>query len=228
MRHKALVVLSGGQDSTTCLYLAIAKYGVDNVHCITFDYGQKHSIEIEAAKKVARFAGIPEERHEILSLPIGILAGSSPLTNPSVELEVYENVEALPGGLEKTFVPGRNILFLTLAANRASVLGIQDIYIGVSQEDFGGYPDCRDDFIWAMEQALTRGLPQPVHLSTPLIYLNKRQTVELAMTYPGCMDALKYSHTCYAGVAGGCGNCHACLLRLKGFADAGVDDPARA
>src|SRR6478736_2200945 len=150
---KALVVLSGGQDSTTCLYWA--KENFDEVHAITFNYGQKHAIEIQSAQKIAQMAGVAS--HEILEFPAGILKGSSPLVNPDSELEQYRDHGSLPGGLEKTFVPMRNQLFLTVAANRAYVLGITDLVTGVCQEDSGGYPDCTEDFILAVEDACCTG-----------------------------------------------------------------------
>lgn len=217
---KALVVLSGGQDSTTCLYWAKARY--DEIFAVTFDYGQRHSIEIEAAKAVAKMAGVVH--HQIVKVG-PILEGTSPLTNPNYQVEQYKDVESLPGGLEKTFVPGRNILFLTLAANRAYCLGADAIVTGVAQEDFGGYPDCREDFIKAMEYAVFKGLDCEITIETPLMHLSKRGTVDLARSLPGCMDALAHSHTCYNGHFPPCGKCHACLLRQKGFDLSGYDDP---
>ncbi|HEY9713339.1 MAG TPA: 7-cyano-7-deazaguanine synthase, partial [Chroococcales cyanobacterium] len=132
----ALVILSGGQDSTTCLYWAQSRY--ERVHALTFDYGQRHKNEIESAKTIARLAKVP---HEVIDMG-AIFAGLSPLTNNSEPVAKYESAEKLPGGLEATFVPGRNILFLSVAANRAYVLELDELVIGVSQEDFGGYPDC--------------------------------------------------------------------------------------
>lgn len=232
---KPLVILSGGQDSTTCLYWAKQLPGVEEVHAVTFDYGQRHAIEIESALKVAEMAGVAS--HEIVKLPDGILRGTSPLINADHEVGRYESAETLPGGLEDTFVPARNILFLTLAANRAYCLGCDALVIGVSQEDYGGYPDCRIEFINAMEKALCEGMPKPLVIKKPLITLNKMRTVELAdvldMTHygatgkreGGCLDALAYSHTCYNGETPPCGSCHACLLRAKGFQEAEVVDP---
>jgi 7-cyano-7-deazaguanine synthase len=235
----ALCVLSGGQDSTTCLYLAKKLHR--EVHAITFNYGQRHSVEVAAASKIAQMAGVAS--HEIIDVP-SILKGTSPLVSDAV-LEKYESAETLPGGIEKTFVPMRNALFLVIAANRASVLGCSHIYTGVSQEDFGGYPDCRLPFILSMQQTINSALgargfgdyegsqPEPIILATPLMRLDKQKTVELSITLPGCMDALAFSHTCYAGgeptkvdgIVKPCGSCHACLLRAKGFDLAGVEDP---
>jgi len=224
---KALVNLSGGQDSTTVLFFA--KQNHPEVHCVTFDYGQRHSVEVDAAKTIAGLAGVAS--HEVIYIP-NILVGSSPLVNKRESVEEYESAEVLPGGLEKTFVPGRNALFLVIAANRAYKLGCNDIYIGVSQEDYGGYPDCREEFIRRMESAIRSGFRFDNNdkfspsLRTPLLYLNKKDTVVLARQLGGdCMEALSYSHTCYNGAVPPCGKCHACLLRERGFKDAGVTDP---
>lgn len=216
---RALVILSGGQDSTTCLYWAKSRY--ERVSTLSFDYGQRHRVELESARAIAKLAGVPHE-----TIDMGpIFAGLSPLTNTAESVERYTSAEELPGGLEKTFVPGRNILFLTVAANRAYVLGCEALVIGVAQEDFGGYPDCREDFIRKMETALQAGLDHSLTIETPLMHMNKAATVALARSLPGCMEALAHSHTCYEGAVPPCGHCHACLLRLRGFAEAGVADP---
>jgi len=223
----ALVLLSGGQDSTTCLYWAQKRW--KNVSALTIVYGQRHVVEIDAAAKIAADAGI---EHEVLELS-RLLHGTSPLVNPEHEVGQYENVEQLPGGIEPTFVPCRNILFLTVAANRAVVKGYTNLVTGVCEEDYGGYPDCRADFIARMEEALQAGIwgvesDMPVRIHTPLMHLTKRETVELAVGLDGCMEAMSHSHTCYKGMVPPCGKCHACILRAKGFADAGVEDPLLA
>lgn len=224
---KALVVFSGGQDSTTCLFWAIERYGRDNVSLITFDYGQRHVAEIEAAARIAIMAGV-DERHEIVHLG-PLLVSTSPLVSDE-PLEQYADHASLPGGLEKTFVPMRNQLFLTIAANRA--IAMRDeldrpaaVVTGVCQEDFGGYPDCRHDFIMALEKAILKGTGCHVAIRTPLMFLTKAESVELALGLPGCMDALAYSHTAYDGVYPPTGHDHASLLRAKGFEQAGVPDP---
>jgi 7-cyano-7-deazaguanine synthase len=222
MKKKALVVLSGGQDSTTCLYWALNNPNYSDVRTITFDYGQKHSVEIEAAQKIANLAGV---ENEIINIR-DTLKGTSPLVNKDFEVEKYKDADSLPGGLEKTFVPSRNMLFLTIASNRAYIHDCSAIITGVSQEDFGGYPDCRQTFIDSMEKTFLTGLEKPIKIVTPLIDLNKKQTVELAVKLDGCMNALYFSHTCYEGEHPvPCGKCHACLLRQKGFDEAGVIDP---
>lgn len=216
---KALVILSGGQDSTTCLFWAKHRY--DSVHALTFDYRQRHRIEIESAKQIAKMASVP---HEVMDLG-PIFQGLSPLTDLTRQVEQYQSAETLPGGLEDTFVPGRNILFLTVAANRAYTADCDDVIIGVSQEDFGGYPDCREQFISKMETALQEGLDRKISIQAPLMHLNKMQTVQLADSLAGCMDALAYSTTCYNGAMPPCLQCHACLLRSRGFDKAGIKDP---
>lgn len=219
---RALVILSGGQDSTTCLFWAKREYG--EVVATTFAYNQRHVIEIESARRIARMA---EVEHEVVALG-PLFQGLSPLTNQAETVEQYASAETLPGGLEATFVPGRNILFLAVAANRAYVRHCDDMIIGVSQEDFGGYPDCRADFVQKMEAALASGLDRKLTIRTPLMHLNKKQTVELAQSLPGCLDALAFSTTCYNGSVPPCGHCHACLLRARGFEQAGVQDPLLA
>lgn len=218
-----LVVLSGGQDSTTCLFFA--KTIAAHVHAITFDYGQRHSIELESAKKVAELAKV--ESHEIVTIP-NILHGSSPLVSNN-QLDMYENYHVLPGGVEKTFVPMRNPLFLTIAANRAVVLGAQTIMTGVSQEDYGGYADCRETFIHAMSNmidlALGEAVAHPPEISTPLMHMSKAEEVKMACGMKGCMYALAHSHTAYDGKYPPNGRDHASLLRAKGFEEAGVPDP---
>lgn len=227
---KALVVLSGGQDSTTCLFWAIQKYGVENVHAITFNYGQRHQRELDAAYKVAQLAGVAD-RHETLTLG-PILNSTSPLVSEA-ELEQYADHASLPGGLEKTFVPMRNTLFLTIAANRAYELRSFNIVTGVCEEDFGGYPDCRRTFIDALEVAFNRSVDEhdldngePFNIETPLMWLTKAKTVHLAKELgEDCWNALAYSHTAYDGAYPPVGHDHATLLRAKGFEEAGLPDP---
>lgn len=222
---RSLVLLSGGQDSTTCLFKAKAA-GYELI-ALTINYGQRHARELEAAKIVAEMAGA---RH--YSLDVGkILIGTSPLVNPDAEVGHYEKAADMPGGVEPTFVPGRNILFLTIAANWAVAHRAQQIVLGVSQEDYGGYPDCREDFIGKMEAALNAGLfglqsgARELYLWTPLLRADKAATVKMATELPGCMEALAYSHTCYDGQYPPNPKNHASILRARGFKAAGVDDP---
>ena len=225
---KALVILSGGQDSTTCLFWALRNF--NEVYAVTYNYGQRHARELEAAEKVVWLAGGVEEHCIVEVGPI--LQGSSPLVSGN-ELEQYADMHSLPGGLEKTFVPGRNLLFLTLAANHAHARGIFNLVTGVCQEDFGGYPDCRQSFIDATQQALRLGFGyddndpfSTVSIHTPLMNLTKAQSVLLASTLgPECWNALAWTHTAYDGAYPPIGKDHATLLRAKGFLEAGFPDP---
>ena len=178
-------------------------------------------LEIESARKIAALAAV---QHEVIDLG-PLFAGTSPLTCTSVPVAQYSDSNSLPGGLEATFVPGRNILFLTIAANRAYVSGCKHLVIGVTQEDFGGYPDCRHEFIKAIEMAISLGLDYNIEIHAPLQHLHKKQIVQLATTLDGCLEALTHSTTCYNGVYPPCGKCHSCLLRQRGFMEAGVSDP---
>lgn len=225
MSSKCLVVLSGGQDSTTCLYWA--KQNFDEVHAVTFDYNQRHRIELDSAKTIARNAEVAS--HEIVTLG-PILKGTSPLVSTN-ELEQYADHNSLPGGLEKTFVPMRNQLFLTIAANRAYVLGITDLVTGVCQEDFGGYPDCRQTFIDALQDACNEGTftgqdgaLDSLSIHTPLMDLTKAESVIMAVEN-GAYAALAWSHTAYDGAYPPTGHDHATLLREKGFFEANIPDP---
>lgn len=230
--HKALVVLSGGQDSTICLFLAVDEYGPGNVHAVTYDYGQRHILELEAARQVAIRAGCMA--HTVFQVPK--LLGTSPLTNPNFALEQYTDFAAMEKEIgdrvEKTFVPMRNALFLTLAANYAAVYGIRDILTGVCQADNANYPDCTEQFIDAQEQAIHMALGQNhldmverICIRTPLLYMTKAESILYAMQIPGAYQALAYSHTAYDGQYPPNGKDHASVLRAQGFLEAGVPDP---
>ena len=231
---KILVVLSGGQDSTTCLAMAIQSHGVENVHAISFDYGQRHGIEITAARRIASLAGIAS-RHTVIFFGSGTLVGTSPLVDNSKAVEEYASAAVLPGGLEKTFVPMRNQLFLTVAANHAAAIAsdagqeLIQVVTGLSQEDYGGYPDCRLPFLTSINKTIALALDDPgiprVQVIAPLIGDSKRTTVMISEDIPGARELLAHSHTCYNGRIPPCGTCHACLLRAKGYAEAGVTDP---
>ena len=226
---KALVILSGGQDSTTCLFMA--KQQVDEIHAITFNYGQRHAIEISSAKKVAELANVAS--HEIVNVP-NILESASPLTS-SNELEKYDNFTQMDSTIgnrrELTFVPMRNALFLTIAANRAESRGIPMLVTGVCQMDNANYDDCREVFIKAAQQYINtalghdhRGTP-PIQIVTPLLYLTKAETVHMALQLPGCWNALAYTHTSYDGMYPPTDNNHSNVLRAQGFLEAGYPDP---
>lgn len=212
MTRKAIIVFSGGQDSTTCLFQALEKY--DEIHALTFDYGQRHRQEIEIAKQIALDKKIVS--HKVLDARLINELAISSLTceNIPVSNELTEK------GLPNTFVPGRNILFLTLAGIYAYQLGIQTVITGVCETDFSGYPDCRNEFIKAMENALNQGMDYQLRLETPLMWLNKAQTWAMADHYNALDYVKNKTLTCYNGVIGdGCGECPACLLRQKGLKD---------
>ncbi len=218
MQAKALVVLSGGQDSTTCLYWAIKNFGAANVCSITFDYGQRHRIELDCARDVAAFAGV-----ENTVLPINTFSaiGGDALTDSGIA--VSSDVSA-DNGLPNTFVPGRNLIFLTYAAAFAYRRDIENIVTGVAQTDYSGYPDCREETMRALQAALNLGMESELRIHTPLMHLSKCETVELASEL-GALPAMALTHTCYNGERPPCGQCPACELRARGFAEAGIDDP---
>lgn len=206
----AIVVFSGGQDSTTCLIQALTQY--EHVHCITFDYGQRHSQEIDVAKKVAKELGATS--HKIMDVSLLNELAISSLTRDSIPVshELQEN------GLPNSFVPGRNILFLTLAGIYAYQLGAEAIITGVCETDFSGYPDCRDEFVKSINQSLVLGMDRQLKIETPLMWLNKAQTWQLADSF-GKLDFVRnHTLTCYNGIIGdGCKDCPACELRQNGL-----------
>lgn len=214
---RCLVVLSGGQDSTTCLYWSLARFGATNVDTVTFDYGQRHRIELDCARAIAALAGVP---HTVLPIDTFAALGGNALTEAAIT--VQEGVEA--NGLPNTFVPGRNLILLTFAAALAYRRGITELVTGVAQTDYSGYPDCREATIRALQQALRLGMEWEGTIHTPLMFLSKADTVRLARDL-GALPALALSHTCYNGVQPPCGVCPACRLRAQGFAEAGIPDP---
>jgi 7-cyano-7-deazaguanine synthase len=222
---KALVVLSGGQDSTTCLYWAIKHF--DEVHAITFDYGQRHFIEVAAAVTVAKMAEV--KSHEVVEVP-NCLVSTSPLTSDATDLERYSNAEEMArvigNRVELTFVPMRNFLFLTIAVNRAVALDCHDIVTGICQEDNANYPDTTEMFRSAFQVAANLALGQSrFAIHAPLMNMSKAQSIDLALTLPGCYEALAYTHTSYDGKYPPTDMNHANVLRADGFARAGVADP---
>lgn len=234
--NHAMVVLSGGQDSTTCLGWALQNY--ERVECVSFNYGQRHAIELKAARAVVEHfrektgKGIP---HEIVLLGSHAFAGTSPLTSGTAELETYEDhdqMEAIIGDrVEKTFVPMRNAVFLMLAANRAVVAGCGVLVTGVCQADNANYPDCRDVFIRSAEDTinLALGLDKSAYdhfrIATPLMNMSKAESINFALDLPHTYAALAYSHTAYDGKYPPNGKDHASVLRAHGFEEAGVPDP---
>ena len=216
----AVCLLSGGLDSSTCLAFA-RREGFD-CYALSFDYGQRHRIELEAAARVAQSLGVRQH----LVIPIDLRAfGGSALT---ADIAVPKDGETT--GIPVTYVPARNTVFLSFALAWAEVLSSSDIFIGVNAIDYSGYPDCRPEFIAAFQRmanlATKAGVEGRTHLEihTPLIRLSKREIIELARELR--VD-LRLTHSCYDPDAGGraCGRCDSCRLRLKGFAEAGLRDP---
>ncbi len=210
--RKAVVVFSGGQDSTTCLIQALANY--DEVHCITFDYGQRHKLEIEVAQSVAKELGVAAHKVMDVGLLNELAISSLTRDNIAVSHELQEN------GLPNSFVPGRNILFLTLAGIYAYQIGAEAVITGVCETDFSGYPDCRDEFVKSLNQSLVLGMDRPLNIETPLMWLNKAETWALADQYSKLNFVREQTLTCYNGIIGdGCGDCPSCDLRRAGLED---------
>ena len=232
MKSSALVVFSGGQDSTTCLYLAKRDYA--EVHAVTFDYGQRHRIEIDAARKIATMAGIAS--HEVVEIGSNILRSVSPLTSdkPLEQYFDHETMIATVGNrVEDTFIPMRNSLFLTIAFNRAVALACRVIMTGISEADSANYPDCTIAFKNLIDRMANQSLgyldkpndPRVINIIAPLVTYSKAETVKLAAGLEGCFDALAFSHTSYDGCYPPTDKNHANILRAKGFEDAGYADP---
>ena len=212
-----LVLLSGGQDSTTCLYWAKKEF--KEVRAVTFAYGQRHSIECSQAFGIAERAKVKLE-----SLSLGTIfhdIGNSALVTTDRNIsDSHENDKNLPA----SFVPGRNIILLSFAAAYAYKLKIHDIVCGVNSEDFSGYYDCRRSTINNLQHTLSLGLGFHINIYTPLVSLSKADIVKLAVEL-GCIDEMKHTVSCYEGKIPPCGKCPACVLRAKGFKEAEVEDP---
>lgn len=203
----ALVIFSGGQDSTTCLFQAIQEFGVENVQAITFAYGQRHAIELERAAWIARDLGV---KQTVLDLSVISAITHNALMDDQAEIDTS-------GGLPNTFVDGRNALFLLYAAIYAKSQNIHTIVIGVCETDFSGYPDCRDVFVKSMNESLNLAMDYAFEIRTPLMYLTKKETWALAEQL-GALDYIReHTHTCYLGVVGGCHECPSCVLRENGL-----------
>lgn len=207
---QALVVFSGGQDSTTCLFQAMQQYGAENVQAITFAYGQRHGIELERAASIAQELGI---RQTVLDLSLITAITHNALTDAQAAIQTDAQ------GMPNTFVDGRNALFLLYAAIYAKSQNIRDIFIGVCETDFSGYPDCRQIFVQSMNVTLNLAMAYDFRLHTPLMYLTKKETWALADEL-GVLDYIRTrTHTCYFGVDGGCHECPSCVLRERGLAE---------
>lgn len=218
---KAIVLLSGGLDSTTALYLAKSQ-GYDEIYAITFQYGQKHDKELKSALAVAKAAGVKE--HKVVNLLLNQWSGCT-LTDPQLEVE-DGNVERQD--IPATYVPARNMVFLSVAASWADALDITDIFIGVSEVDYSGYVDCREEFIRAMEDAINLGTvlgaekKQRIKIHAPFMHMTKANEVRLGAKL-GVDFSLTW--TCYRGGDTPCGTCDSCLLRAKAFEEAEERDP---
>ena len=221
LNTQALVVLSGGQDSTTCLYWALDKFGSDAVEAITFDYGQRHRVELGCAARVAEFAGVP---HTVMPIDTFAALGGNALTDQNIGVQKDADIET---DLPNTFVPGRNIVFLTFAAAYAWQRNIEHLVTGVAQTDYSGYPDCRQETIEALQATIRLGMASNVVIHTPLMSLSKKETVLLARDL-GALEVMALTHTCYEGRRPPCGECPACVLRARGFNEAGIEDPLLA
>lgn len=205
--EKAVVVFSGGQDSTTCLFWAKQQFA--EVEVVTFDYGQRHKLEIECAAEIARDLGVQQT---VLDMSLLNQLAPNALTRTDVEITHEE------GELPSTFVDGRNLLFLSFAAIMAKQKGARHLVTGVCETDFSGYPDCRDSFVKSMNVTLNLSMDYPFVIHTPLMWLDKAQTWKMADEL-GAFDYVRErTLTCYNGIIGdGCGECPACKLRKAGL-----------
>ena len=221
----AVLLLSGGLDSTTMLAYAVTQ-GYD-VHAMTFRYGQRHSAEIDAARRVATTYEV--KNHVVVDIDLRTFGGSALTAN--IDVPKGRSDEAIGHGIPITYVPARNTIFLSFCLAWAEVLNASDIFIGVNALDYSGYPDCRPEYVRAfqhMANLATRGAVEgstPIRIQTPLLDLTKREIVQLGLSL-----GVDYSVTlsCYdpSGAGDACGHCDACRLRLKGFEEAGMRDPA--
>lgn len=206
--NKALVVFSGGQDSTTCLFWAMERYS--DVEVVTFNYGQRHALEIDVAKQIANEHGI---KHHILDMSLLTQLSPNALTN-------HNALITDDGEVPNTFVPARNLLFMSFAAALAYQIEAKHIITGVCETDFSGYPDCRDNFIKSLNVTINLSMDVNFEIHTPLMWLDKKETWALADTL-GKLDYVRNKTlTCYEGIAAdGCGECPSCKLRNKGLND---------
>lgn len=207
--EKAVVVFSGGQDSTTCLFWAKKRF--KEVIAVSFDYNQKHKLELECAKDICKKHNV---EHHILDLNLLNQLAPNALTRQEIQVDKVAPKEGVPN----SFVDGRNMLFITFVAVFAKQRGINNIIAGVSQSDFSGYPDCRDVFIRSLNVTLNLAMDYQFVIHTPLMWINKAETWKMAYDL-GVLDTVKEETlTCYNGIKGnGCGNCPACKLRKNGY-----------
>lgn len=219
LKKKAVVLLSGGLDSSVVIHLA--KSEDFDVYALSFDYGQKHNKELKCAIATAQKIGV--KAHNVITLQLNLWGGSS-LTDTKIDVE---DGNVARTDIPLTYVPARNMIFLSVAASFAEAIGAQDIYIGVSEVDYSGYVDCREDFIEAMENAINKGtvmgakLGKPIAIHAPFIHKTKAEEIQLGEKL-GVDWSITWS--CYRGGEKPCRTCDSCLLRAKAFAEAGVID----
>lgn len=221
--RQAVVLLSGGLDSTTVL--AMAQSQGFSCNCLSFRYGQRQEIELERARSIAQQAGV--QRHLVLRVDLDAIGGSA--LTADIEVPKDRPFGEMEKEIPVTYVPGRNILFLAHALSWAEVLGASDIFLGINAVDYSGYPDCRPEFLRAFEQMANQGTKAGAsgtafRFHAPLIHLSKKEIIlkgmELGVDY-------SQTHSCYDPIEGkACGRCDACRLRLQGFSEAGLIDPA--
>lgn len=222
---KAIVLLSGGLDSTTCAYAA--KAAGHAVYALSFDYGQRLKRELDSARAVAKAVGAAE--HIVMSFDLTRWGGSA-LTDAAIEVPTGRDVAEMESSIPVTYVPGRNTLFLSFGLSYAEAVGAEAIYIGVNAYDYSGYPDCRPEFIHAFQEVARLGTKagvegHPVRVETPLLHLTKAGIIALGQSL-GADYGLTWS--CYQGGETPCGACDSCLLRAKGFTEAKAADPLLA
>ncbi|ACV64345.1 exsB protein [Desulfofarcimen acetoxidans DSM 771] len=220
----AVIILSGGMDSTVCMaYAGSREY---NLYPITFNYGQRHAYEVGQAKKIASY--FQSNRHLVVDLAFFREIGGSALTSEAIELPLNRTEKEIGSGIPITYVPFRNGVFLSLAVAYAEAVKAQAIFIGVNALDYSGYPDCRPEFIEAYQTVIDAGTKQAsedkqkLQIITPLLYKTKAEIVKMGMDLAA---PLQLTTSCYRGEELACGRCDSCLLRLKGFSEAGFIDP---
>jgi len=223
--RRAVVLLSGGMDSATALAVA-AKSGYE-IHALSFDYGQRHGRELNSARKIASHFDVRE--HLVLRIPLGDLGGSA-LTDKNIPVPEGKGPWRRGASIPPTYVPGRNLIFLSFAAAYAEILGAEAVFIGANALDYSGYPDCRPDFLRQLEKTVKKGTKRgvagrPLKMIAPLLSLSKADIVRLGASL-GVPFQLTWS--CYRGGKRPCGRCDSCLIRAKGFAEAGIADPLLA
>ena len=221
---KAIVVLSGGLDSTVCMSVA-EKEGYE-IFPLTFAYGQRHSKEVEQAKKVAEFYGC-SNKHLIVDTDFFRDIGHSALTANEIDVPTDRELDQMEKDVPVTYVPFRNAVFLSMATGYAEAICAEKIYIGVNALDYSGYPDCRPQFINAFQETINKGTAAadrglPIKIETPLLNLTKAGIVNLGLKNKA---PLHLTTSCYQGGEEACGKCDSCQLRLKGFSEAGAKDP---